>query len=59
MSAWQLLSDAAWVVSVLLFLWILIDLLLVPRKYDEEYLMSAREGSDVLLDKASDLEERK
>lgn len=59
MSIWKLLSDAAWVVSVLLLLWVLIDLLQVSKKYDEDYLMSAREGADALLDEPSNLEERK
>jgi hypothetical protein len=46
---WTILSYAAWVVSGLLFLWILVDAISVSREFDEELLISSREGADELL----------
>ena len=46
MNLWPLLSHAAWAVSILLFLWILIDALRVRRQYDDEFLMSSTEGKE-------------
>lgn len=46
MNFWQLLSDAGWGLSILLFAWILIDALRVGRQYDDDFLMSSTEGKE-------------
>lgn len=51
MNFWQVLSYAAWGISGLLLLWIAADMLKVSREYDENFLMSSREGADELLDR--------
>lgn len=50
MALWQLATYVAWVLSALILGWILFDLIRVGREYDEDFLLSAREGSDELLD---------
>lgn len=47
---WEILSYAAWIVSGLLLLWILVDAINVSREFDEELLISSREGADEILD---------
>lgn len=51
MNFWQLLSYAAWGVSGLLILWMLADMASVAKQYDEDFLMSSREGADELTEK--------
>lgn len=46
MDVWDLLSYAAWAVSVLLFVWMLIDAWGVGRRFDEDFLLSSREGEE-------------
>ncbi|MEM5328008.1 hypothetical protein VSR34_15640 [Paraburkholderia sp. JHI2823] len=46
MNFWQLLSQAAWAVAILLFAWIIVDALRVYREYDDDFLMSSTEGSE-------------
>ena len=46
MSIWDVLSDAAWIISAALLIWIVKDAISVSRQYDEEYLMSSREGDE-------------
>lgn len=46
MDLWDLLSYAAWAVSVLLFLWMLNDAWSVGRKFQEDFLLSSREGEE-------------
>lgn len=50
MNAWQLLSYAAWGISGLLIVWILADMASISKQYDEDFLMSSREGADELMD---------
>ncbi len=45
---WQLLSYAAWAGSGLFLLWMLADMARVAKEYDEDFLMSSREGADEL-----------
>jgi hypothetical protein len=45
---WDFLSYAAWGISGLLLAWIVLDALKVSQHYDEELLMSSREGVDEL-----------
>ncbi|MFZ9642700.1 MAG: hypothetical protein ACO29L_04505 [Candidatus Methylopumilus sp.] len=46
MSIWDILSDAAWIISAALLIWIVKDAISVSKQYDEEYLMSSREGEE-------------
>ena len=50
MGFWTIASYAAWIISALIFLWMLRDAFLVGRKFDEELLQSSREGVDELLE---------
>lgn len=47
MNFWIVLSYAAWIVSGVLLLWMVIDMLKVNKEYPEEYLISSREGEDI------------
>ena len=51
MNFWQLLSYAAWGISGLLLFWMLADMVRVAKEYDEDFLMSSREGADELAEK--------
>jgi hypothetical protein len=46
MDFWDLLSYAAWAVAVALFLWMLVDAWRVGREFDEDFLLSSREGEE-------------
>lgn len=50
MNYWELLSYVAWIISAWLLLWILIDAISVSRRFDEELLISSREGADELME---------
>lgn len=47
---WVLLEYAAWAVSAVLLLWMLMDAARVNREFDEDTLLSSREGVDELLE---------
>jgi hypothetical protein len=49
MDIWQIAEIAAWVVSALLFVWMLLDFLKTDRAYTEAQLLSSREGVDDLF----------
>ena len=49
MTIWEILELAAWVVSGLLMLWMLVDAARVGIKVDERTLLSSREGVDELF----------
>jgi hypothetical protein len=50
MGFWQILEWGAWIVSALLFLWMLYDaFFVVGRNYSEATLLSSREGVDDLF----------
>jgi hypothetical protein len=51
MGIWNVLMYAAWSVSAILLAWVLIDAFMVSSQYDEEYLMSSREGAEDSLEK--------
>lgn len=51
MDFWDLLTYAAWALSALLLLWMLADAIRVNREYDENLLISSREGADELLER--------
>lgn len=46
MQFWDVLTYVAWSLSAILLLWMLMDAFMVSSQYDEEFLMSAREGED-------------
>ncbi len=50
MDVWDVLSYLSWIISGALLLWIVFDAIKVSREYDEDYLLSSREGEDILLD---------
>ena len=54
MEIWTLLSYAAWLCSGLILAWMLMDFLRVRSEYDEDMLLSSREGRDELLEHMSD-----
>ena len=42
----DVLSYLAWTASAILLLWIVVDAASVSKQYDEEFLMSSREGEE-------------
>jgi len=48
MNVWDILSYSAWVGAGLFLLWIVVDAIKVSIRYDEDLLMSSREGLDEL-----------
>lgn len=50
MNYWDIMSYAAWVISGLILLWLIIDFVRVNRDYDEEFLVSSREAYDELIE---------
>ena len=49
MNVWQILEYAAWAVSALILLWMVVDAWRVGQQFDEETLLSSREGVDELF----------
>jgi hypothetical protein len=47
---WILLEYAAWALSATLLLWMVLDAIRVNREFEEEALLSSREGIDELLE---------
>lgn len=50
MDFWDILSYAAWIISAGLLLWMLMDAIRINQEYDEDLLISSREGADDLLE---------
>lgn len=50
MDFWDILTYAAWVISAGLLLWMLMDAIRINQEYDEDLLISSREGADDLLE---------
>ncbi len=46
MNFWDILSYAAWIIAAVLLIWIVVDAISVSKQYDEEFLMSSREGEE-------------
>jgi len=46
---WDALEWAAWIVSAILFGWMAYDAFVVGRDYNEDLLLSSREGLDELF----------
>jgi hypothetical protein len=46
---WEMSGNVAWGLSALIFLYLIIDFILVNMKYSEAVLTSSREGVDELF----------
>ena len=46
MGFWNILMFTAWGLSAIMLAWMVIDAFMVSSQYDEEYLMSSREGGE-------------
>jgi hypothetical protein len=46
---WDFLASAAWIVSAVIFGWMIWDFFVVNSKYGDNVLVSSREGMDELL----------
>jgi hypothetical protein len=46
---WDFLASAAWIVSAVIFGWMIWDFFVVNSKYGDNLLVSSREGMDELL----------
>ena len=46
MGFWNILMVAAWGLSGVMLAWMVVDAFMVSAQYDEEYLMSSREGGE-------------
>ena len=46
MGFWNVLMYLAWGLSAIMLAWMVVDAFMVSSQYDEEYLMSSREGGE-------------
>jgi hypothetical protein len=46
MTTWDMLANAAWLISTLIAIWMVVDVLKVGKEYPEEFLTSSREGQE-------------
>jgi hypothetical protein len=46
MGFWDVLEYVAWSLSAAMLVWMLVDAFMISSQYDEEYLMSSREGGE-------------
>jgi hypothetical protein len=46
---WDLVQGAAWIISIALLAWMVIDAIRTSKKYSEDVLASSQEGVDELL----------
>lgn len=46
MGFWNILMYLAWGLSAIMLVWMVVDAFMVSSQYDEEYLMSSREGGE-------------
>lgn len=49
MSFWDVLTYVAWSLSAIMLVWMVVDAFMVSSQYDEEFLMSSREGEDEVM----------
>ena len=54
MDFWDILSYAAWALSGAILLWIVLDMIKVSKAHSEDYLLSSREGEDILMEDQRD-----
>lgn len=50
MNIWALMSYAAWIASAILLLWMFLDFLKVNKDFEEDFLLSSREGHDEIAE---------
>lgn len=46
MGFFNILTYLAWAISAILLVWIVVDAFSVSKQYDEDFLMSSREGDE-------------
>ena len=46
MGFWNILMYVVWGLSAIMLAWMVVDAFMVSSQYDEEYLMSSREGGE-------------
>jgi hypothetical protein len=46
MGFFDILTYVAWSLSAIMLVWMLVDAFMISSQYDEEYLMSSREGAE-------------
>ncbi|MDO9366788.1 MAG: hypothetical protein Q7T58_10730 [Methylotenera sp.] len=46
MEFWNILEYVAWSLSAIMLVWMVVDAFMISSQYDEEYLMSSREGGE-------------
>jgi hypothetical protein len=49
MNVWQIIEYAAWAMSALMLLWMVVDAWKVGKQFSEETLLSSKEGVDELF----------
>ncbi|MEY3747624.1 MAG: hypothetical protein RL194_1083 [Pseudomonadota bacterium] len=49
MNFWDVLTYVAWSLSAIMLVWMVVDAFMVSSQYDEEFLMSSREGEDEVM----------
>jgi hypothetical protein len=49
MGIWNVLMYVAWGLSAVMLAWMVVDAFMVSSEYDEEYLMSSREGGEDIV----------
>lgn len=59
MSFWDILVYAAWSISAVMLVWMVVDAFMISSQYDEAYLMSSREGGEDDVVHGVHLEEEK
>ena len=57
MAFWDILVYFAWSTSAVLLVWMLVDAFMISSQYDEDYLMSSREGGEDEVVHGTHLEE--
>ena len=46
---WEIFGWVAWAISAIIFLWLAYDFFVVNKQFDEDILLSSREGVDELF----------
>lgn len=46
MDIWDVMGYVAWAGGAMLILWILVDAVSIGRQFDEDFLLSSREGEE-------------
>lgn len=56
MDIWNVFEYLAWAISAALIIWMVVDAIKVGTHFDEELLLSSREGLDELLQETAGVE---